>query len=203
MPTVKVRVSSVDHTTVVSSTGKDLNYVVLKGFDETNNRGFKKQFFATKQDGTTPTVHAQTADTLAPNDWIEIGMDDGKYENVVSIKKIGTPDGSAAPDQAEYKAEHPARTGGPRANPEKESRIARAVALKQAVALVVGKVIKIKDLIVTAVKLEDYLTNGVGQPSIKTDQKAQTPPRDDHSAPAQDPPVQDTPTGSIEDDIPF
>jgi len=189
---VKVRVSSVEHTTITSKAGKDLNYIVLKGFDEGANKGFKKQFFATKNDGT-PTKSAMTADSLSPNDWVEITLDDSSWQNVQSMRTIGAPSGATAPDQAAYQekaASRPAKGGGKTFRTV--AQLNREVALSQSVRLVVGKAVKIKDMISVATKLEDFLVNGVGVPETKTE----TPP------PAE-PEIPETPVTPSDDDIPF
>jgi hypothetical protein len=203
MPTkVKVRVSNVDHTTVTSAKGFELNYVVLKGFDEGNNKGFKKQFFATKKDGS-PTVNAQTADGLAPNDWVELTLDDTSYQNVQTIRKINAPDGATAPDQAAYQEKTAARTTGGGKNPKafrSVPQLNREVALDHAVKMLIAKIISKAGLIATATKLEDYLVNGVGQPEPKYQSETMPPPAPEETTPEDEPEAR----GTIDDDdIPF
>jgi hypothetical protein len=202
MPTkVKVRVSSVDHTTVTSAKGFELNYVVLKGFDEGANKGFKKQFFATKKDGS-PTVNAQTADQLAPNDWVELTLDDTSYQNVQTLRKINAPDGATAPDQNVYQEKVASRpTGGksPKAF-RTVPQLNREVALDHAIKMVIAKLTEKKNLIVTAVKFEDYLVNGVGVPDPKIQSKT-SPPPEVHNDQSGNTPEDTNP--NAEDDIPF
>jgi hypothetical protein len=88
----------VKHTTQYSKGGKQLNYVEITGYDATNSKGFKKRFFATKQDGTA-TVNAEIADGLNKDDWAEIVVDDTEWQNVQFLKKIAQPEGLTAPDQ--------------------------------------------------------------------------------------------------------
>jgi hypothetical protein len=205
MPTkVKVRVSSVDHTTVTSAKGFELNYVVLKGFDEGANKGFKKQFFATKKDGT-PTVNAQTADQLAPNDWVELTLDDTSYQNVQTLRKINAPDGATAPDQVSYQEKTSSRSTGGGKSPKAfrtVPQLNREVALDHAIKMVIAKLTTQKNLITMAVKLEDYLVNGVGVPDPKIQSETMPPPGNETPSDAPDPDSHPGPAVD-DDDIPF
>ena len=200
---VNVRVTSVDHTTVQSSAGKDLNYVVIKGFDETNNRGFKKQFFATKQDGS-PTVNATKADSLNKGDWVEITMDDSKWQNVETLRVINEPSGASAPStgSASSQSGGNSRGGGGSKQFRTVPQLNREQALKFSIAAlgVNPKATKahVDKLLKLAVKFEDYLVNGFGtaepiNPVTKPTEPADTPEPADESGDTYDP----------ETDIPF
>lgn len=99
MPTIaQVKINTIQHTTALSGQGNQLNYVEVTGYDATSRKGFKKRFFATKQDGTA-TAAAEVADSLNKDDWAEFVMDDSSYKNVTMVKKIAQPAGMEAPSQ--------------------------------------------------------------------------------------------------------
>ena len=207
MPTtVTLRVSGVDHTTVRDKNGVDRNYVVLKGYDETNKRGFKKNIFATTKTGE-PTQNALNTDSLVANDWVELMLDDSQWENVQTVKKIGTPAGATAPSQTTFNekaAAAPAKSTGGKSF-RTPSQLNREVALRFSTELVCGKVVKIGNIITMSVRLEDYLVNGVGQPTIKTDRNAHCEAPVSSEPPIREP-GDDQPVpvvGPQDDDIPF
>lgn len=180
MPTkVNVRVNSITHTTQLSKAGDDLNYVVITGFDETNNKGFKKQFFATTKAGEA-TKPAEMADTLNKDDWVEITMDDTSYKNVMTIKKIPSPAGAQAPNRSNTGASGGGGGGGmtkaewAAKDARKEAAISRNSALKAAVEFmkIVGKV-KGKDnvdlTLDVARRFEDFLTAEAREPGDDRD----------------------------------
>lgn len=158
---VQVKVNTVQHTSQVSKAGTDLNYVEITGFDSTNNKGFKKRFFATKKDGTA-TKNAETADSLSQDDWAEFTLDDTSYHNVQTLKKINQPAGMSAPSQASPESGNPKGTskggGGYKSNPEKEKAIAKSVALKAAVTFLAGnQEVGTDDIIEMSYKFVDFL----------------------------------------------
>jgi hypothetical protein len=161
MPTtVQVKINTVQHTTQTSKAGNDLNYVEITGFDATNNKGFKKRFFATKKDGTA-TKNAETADSLNQDDWAEITLDDTSYHNVQTLKKIQQPAGMQAPSQASPESGNPGKgnKGGYKPNPEKEKAIAKSVALKASVTFFAGsQEVGAEDIIEMAYKFVEFLT---------------------------------------------
>ena len=201
MATAKVKVNEVSHTTITSAKGVDLNYCVLKGYDDTNSKGFSKRFFATKKDGD-PTRNAEIADTLQPNDWVEVTMDDTTYKNVQTIKKISEPAGGSAPDQSNFNSA-PAETkssSSPKGGARSGDQLNRATALELAIeAIRLGESFpSTKTVLDVAEKFEHYIVNGFGNPTMTYDQ----------SGPAgQDIPVNE-PNPDLEDavgddDIPF
>lgn len=200
MSTVKVKVSEVSHTTIQSSAGNDLNYVVLKGYDDTNSKGFSKRFFATKKDGS-PTQNAQIADGLGPNDWVEVTMDNTSYRNVTSIKKITPPAGSSAPDQTDYKSNTsaPSSGGSKGGSGRSGDQLNRATALELAVACLASSdnnTPTVNTVIEIAERFETYIVHGTGKPSMTYTPSNNTP--EDAQA-EQDPNLEDV----GDDDIPF
>ena len=140
---VNVKVNNVTHTTKTARSGAVLNYVKLTGFNATDNKGFSKEFFATKKDGSA-TKSAETADTLNQDDWVEITMDDTSYKNVQSIRPIQAPaDAGSVPSQASQPVRNTGGGGSDRMSKaewaekdaKKEISINRSSALKQAVVL--------------------------------------------------------------------
>jgi hypothetical protein len=179
MPTnVKVKVSDVSPTTIQSAAGKDLNYIVLKGYDDTNSKGFSKRFFATKQDGTA-TKNAEVAETLAPNDWVEVEIDDSSYKNVTRIRKISEPAGGSAPDQTNYKSNAGSAGGSSSKGSSRDAgMLNRATALEAAVKVAVASpngVPSVNTLIDIAVKFESYIMYGIGEPIMTMDTPASDP----------------------------
>lgn len=167
MPTkVNVRVNTIQHTSQVSAAGNTLNYVEITGFNETDNKGFKKRFFSTKKDGTA-TKNAETADSLNKDDWIEIVLDDTSYQNVQTLRKIAAPANASAPSQSGTTSSAPA-TGGTNKMSKadwaekdrlKAASIARSVALKSATDLVIAEgVFDVDTVIEVATKMAEYLT---------------------------------------------
>jgi len=200
MPTeTLVRVSSVDHTSQTSAAGKDLNYVVIKGFDNSTNKGFSKRFFATKRDGM-PTKNAELADTLEQNDWIKVEMDDTSYKNVTRIMKVDEPDNAKAPDQTDYRTSSntSGSVGGStsKGGARDGGMLNRATALEASVAVSAASpngVGSVKALLDIAVKFEDYITNGFGTPTMTMETTASEPEA------SVDPDLEDV----GDDDIPF
>ena len=175
MPTkVNVRINTVQHTSQVSSAGHNLNYVEITGYNETDGKGFKKRFFATKKDGTA-TKNAETADALNKDDWAEFMLDDTSYNNVQTLKKIAAPANATAPAQA---GSTPAPAGGaPKMSKAdwavkdqaKNESIARSVALKAAVDFMSGNGETDSEVVIDkAVEFEAYLLNGRRSPGDET-----------------------------------
>ena len=200
---VKVRVSEVTPTTITSAQGKDLNYLVLKGYNETDSKGFSKRFFATKQDGTA-TKNAEIADSLQPNDWVEVTLDDSSYHNVQTIRKIAAPANTQAPDQTSYKQNTNAGSvGGSKSGggSRDAGMLNRATALEAAVKLVTSSdngVSGVNQVIDIATKLETYITYGSGTPSMTMESAGQQP-ADEQEPVTSDPDLEDI----GDDDIPF
>jgi hypothetical protein len=198
MPTkVQVKVNTVNHTTQTSNAGNELNYVEITGFDSTNNKGFKKRFFATKKDGTA-TKNAETADTLNQDDWIEITLDDTSYHNVQTLKKIQEPAGMTAPSQGSTASGNPKGSGGSKGgykgNPAKDKAIARSVALKAAVDFSNPVEDGVDEVLAKAQIFEEYLMGGS---TMTVDGEIrETAPNGNVIQNATTPPVED-------DDIPF
>jgi hypothetical protein len=195
MSSVKVKVSEVSHTTIQSSQGKDLNYVVLKGYDDTNSKGFSKRFFATKQDGM-PTKNAEVADTLQANDWVEVTMDNTSYKNVTGIERISEPSGGSAPDQTTYKS---AGNTGTKGSSRDAGMLNRASALDLAIKAIATSdngPIGTKTIIQIADRFEDYITNGIPTPSMTMGTKKEEP------KPEPQPELEDANMPS-DDEIPF
>jgi len=201
MPSAKVKVSEVAHTTITSASGMDLNYVVLKGYDDTNSKGFSKRFFATKKDGS-PTKNAEIADGLQPNDWVDVVMDDSSYHNVQTIKKISEPAGGSAPDQTSYKAagsSNPSGAGSSKGGARSGDQLNRATALEAAVKCVTssdngGSADTVIDL---AFKFEQFIIYGAAKPTMTYDQSG-----GETTKPEPDPNLEDV-DGPSDDDIPF
>jgi len=193
MPTkVNVRINTVQHTSQVSSTGSNLNYVEITGYNETDGKGFKKRFFATKKDGTA-TKNAETADALNKDDWAEFVLDDTSYKNVQTLKKIAAPANATAPSQADSA---PASGGGntkmskadwAKKDEAKNESIARSVALKAAVDFMAGNGETDTDVVIDiAVAFEGYLLNGrrvPGSDSVPAPTDADATPVEDDDIP--------------------
>lgn len=212
MPTkVNVKINTVQHTSQLSKAGNELNYVEITGFDATNNKGFKKRFFATKKDGTA-TKNAETADALNQDDWAEITLDDTSYHNVQTLKKISEPAGMSAPSQAQTQT---STGGGGRASGGSSDKMTKADwaakdrAKEQSMARHKGLVVAADvcvangnfdpdEIILVARTFADYLSEGTGQ--VVDGEKRETLANGNTlvNAPQQndDPGVQD-------DDIPF
>ena len=200
MPTtVNVKINTVQHTQQTSQAGNELNYVEVTGYDSTNNKGFKKRFFATKKDGTA-TKNAETADSLKQDDWVEFTLDDTSYNNVQTLKKINEPAGMSAPSQASPDSGNPKAAGGKKgggykANPAKEIAIRKSVALKAAVDLVKGdQETGVAGCIEIAKQFEDYLKPTAEKPEVVTAPNGNT---------IENPTGQETPPAPQDDDIPF
>jgi hypothetical protein len=202
MPTtVKVKVSEVG-----STTRGNYNMVVIKGYDATNNKGFKKDFFETTKSGGL-TKNAEVAQGLVAGDWVDVTVDDSSYKNVQKITKTsapaggggGAPSGSSAGRGRMSKAEWAAKDAA------KDQSIARSVALKSAVDTIVPSIASGKSTVkagVTAIeklvdRFEKYLLHGdfdYVKPEPASDDDGGDSDDDSGDAPA--PPDED-------DDIPF
>jgi len=175
MPTkVNVRINTVQHTSQVSSTGNNLNYVEITGYNETDGKGFKKRFFATKKDGTA-TKNAETADALNKDDWCEIVLDDTSYKNVQTLKKIAAPANATAPEQtgttsaSNTVANKMSKADWAKKDSAKNESIARSVALKAAVDFMAGSGETDSEVVIDkAVEFEAYLLNGRRSPGDET-----------------------------------
>ena len=187
MPTVQVRVNTINP----DAKQGDYDAVEITGFDQTNNRGFKKKFFSTKKGTSIATKAAEAAYGLNKDDWCEITMDDSTYQNVQSIRKIDPPSGAAAPPAGSGGGSRPTSSAGASGSDKmtkaewaekdakKDAAIARNSALKSAVELmkVVGK-IKGKDTVKlvldVAGRFEEYLNPPSREPG---DEEPETPGR--------------------------
>jgi hypothetical protein len=221
--TCQVKVNTVKHTTQNSKKGVQLNYVEITGYDATNSKGFKKRFFATKQDGAA-TVNAEIADGLNKDDWAEIVVDDTEWQNVQFLKKIAQPEGLTAPDQpggGGTPSGSPRAGGGGAADKmskeewaakdrKKEIGVARSVALKASVTACAADGAKVTTAkMATIEKLADKFYNFLmgGDFNKKpadniihnVPDKIQ-PPADDNNGGAGD---GESPPISADDDIPF
>lgn len=198
MPTkVNVRVNTIQHTTQQSQAGNTLNYIEITGFNETDNKGFKKRFFSTKKDGTA-TKNAETADSLNKDDWIEIVLDDTSYHNVQTLKKIAAPANASAPSQAGQPVGVGTVAGNKMSKGDwaakdkaKNASIARSVALKAAVDFLNPAENGPQDVIDMAVEFEGYLLNGRRSPGDEAVTKETAPNGNTITTPVED------------DDIPF
>lgn len=224
MPTtVQVKVNTVQHISIPkkSDPSVNLNYVEVTGYDNTNRKGFKKRFFATKQDNTA-TVNAEIADTLVQDDWCEFVLDDTTYKNVQTIKKIGAPAGSDAPSQAGGGGGGGGRKssggGGGMTKEEwalkdlkKEISIHRQAALKNAVnSCADGKPVtkaKMQQIEKMALRMTAFLDSGdFDGPMLKAVEipKPEAPvTREPGDEQGQDGPGQETTPVTQDDDIPF
>jgi hypothetical protein len=202
MPTkLQVKVNTVTHTEQ-----NGYNYVQVTGLDHTNNKGFKKRFFATKKDGSA-TKNAETADSLSKDDWVEFTLDDTSYKNVQSLKKIGAPaDAGSVPSQG-------GNSGGGRSSggsdkmskadwaakdANKERSMARHKALVVATDYCIAAGLKkgkdnVAGILDVAARFEEYLNPSSKQPG---DEKATVTTTASVATEVETTPVQD-------DDIPF
>ena len=184
MPTVQVRVNTINP----DAKQGDYDAVEITGFDQTNNRGFKKKFFSTKKGTSIATKAAEAAYGLNKDDWCEITMDDSSFQNVQSIRKIDPPSGAAAPT-AGGGGGKPSTGGGSsdkmtkaewaEKDAKKDAAIARNSALKSAVELmkVVGKVkgkSTVQVVLDVAAQFEEYLNPPAREPG---DEDEETPGR--------------------------
>jgi hypothetical protein len=225
MPTnVNVKVNTVGQ--VVRG---QFNMVEINGYDHNNNRPFKKAFFETKKDGGL-TKNAEIANSLQPDEWICITLDDTSYHNVQSIRKIAEPQGgsaaaASAPVGDAPPAYRPAGGGGGGASDKmskadwaekdrkKEVSVNRSVALKAAAALFTGKGATkaiVNSLEKLAFRMEAYLALGSFDEQVPANVPAEAPAPPTPPAPEK---VYDESTGpeptdvkvaaGEDDDIPF
>ena len=193
--TVKVKINQVNHIT-----RGDYNLIEVTGYDYTDNKGFKKSFFAEKKDGGA-TVNAQNAEVLKQDDWAEFTLDDSSYNNVQSLKAIGAPAGGApaqaqsgpAPDSVSKKRE--GRT---------VSMLNRESALSAAVRMLAGEKITkavVNSLEKMAYRMEAFLRLG----SFDAEPEADAEPAAPVTPIKEDVPGDETPPvpGPEDEDIPF
>jgi len=223
MPTtVQVKVNTVQHISIPkkSDPSVNLNYVEITGYDNTNRKGFKKRFFATKQDNTA-TVNAEIADTLKQDDWVEVVMDDTSYKNVQTIRKISAPSGADVPSQSQGGSGGGGKRGGGSngmtkeewalKDLKKEISIHRQAALKNAVVACSAdssKVTKAKmeQIEKMALRMTAFLDSGdFDGPMLKAEVPSPVvskEPGDEQDVPGMnDQPT--PPTVAEDDDIPF
>jgi len=103
--TIQVKVNSITPSTRGNKNGSE-----IAGYDVTNNKNYKTFVFELKQDGS-PTVAGQVVDSMNPGDWFEAVVDDTKWKNIQSLKKIGEPAGAQVPSGGGAKS---GGTGGSR-----------------------------------------------------------------------------------------
>lgn len=210
-----VRITTVGEIEKTSKAGKNLQYVQITGYCHDTKKGFKKQFFATTQDGKA-TKMAEQAYGFSKGDWVNITMDDSSFKNVTQILAADQPadfdesmtqgGGGNSGGGGGYQKKSYGGGGKNQMSKEewaakdakKEASIARSVALKEAVNLMGVVGVKKGDnnvdrALSIAKEFVLFLTN-----TSETAEPA--------SPPANNRPADQTPAGDPgpgDDDIPF